>query len=69
VTTSVHGNSGVASHSKNIVLSNNTGVSHSAEVTENDTTSEGEAAANHDHQYQVTFQEDDKPEYAAVPQA
>lgn len=62
--TSVRDDAGVASHSKN-VLSSSTGVNHNAEVSENDATSEGEAAVNHDHQYQATFQEDNK---AAAPQ-
>jgi hypothetical protein len=65
--TTVH-DSGVASHSKNIVVSSVTGVSHTAEVSESDATSEGEAAANHDRQYQVTFQEEDKSEGATVSQ-
>ena len=56
---SVRDDPGVASHSKN-VLSHRTTVNHTAEVSENDVTSEGETAVNHDHQYQVTFQEDDR---------
>jgi hypothetical protein len=59
IVTSVRDDAGVASHSKNI-LSSSTGVSHTAEVSENDATSDGEAAVNHDHQYQTTFQEDNK---------
>lgn len=57
--TSVRDDAVVASHSKN-VLSSSTGVNHTAEVSEHDATSEGEAAVNHDHQYQATFQ-DNKP--------
>lgn len=64
IVTSVRDDAGVASHSKN-VLSTSTGVNHTAEVSEHNATSEGEAAVNHDHQYQATFQEDNKP---ATPQ-
>jgi lipopolysaccharide/colanic/teichoic acid biosynthesis glycosyltransferase len=62
--TSVRDDAGVASHSKN-VLSSSTGVNRTAQVSENDEASDGEAAVNHDHQYQATFQEDNK---AAAPQ-
>ena len=62
--TSVRDDAGVASHSKNI-LSSSTDVSHTAEVSEHAAASESEAAVNHDHQYQATFQEDNKP---AAPQ-
>jgi hypothetical protein len=64
IVTSVRDDAGVASRSKN-VLSSSTGVNHAAEVGESDATSEGEAAINHDRQYQATFQEDDK---TAAPQ-
>jgi hypothetical protein len=64
IVTSVRDDAGVASHSKN-VLSSSTGVNHTAEVSDNDATSEGEAAVNRDLQYQATFQEDDK---TAAPQ-
>jgi hypothetical protein len=60
IVTSVRDDAGAASHSKNI-LSSSTGVNHAAEVSENEATSEGEAAVNHDHQYQATFQEDNRP--------
>lgn len=64
IVTSVRDDAGVASHSKNI-LSSSTDVSHTAEVSEHAAASESEAAVNHDHQYQATFQEDNKP---AAPQ-
>ena len=64
IVTSVRDDAVVASHSKNVV-SNSTGVNHTAEVIDSDATSEGEAAINRDRQYQATFQEDDK---AAAPQ-
>jgi len=59
IVTSVRDDAGIASHSKNF-LSSSTGVNHTAEVSDGDATSEGEAAVNHDRQYQATFQEDNK---------
>jgi len=64
IVTSVRDDAGVASHSKNI-LSSSTGVNRTAQVSENDEASDGEATINHDHQYQATFQEDNK---ATAPQ-
>jgi hypothetical protein len=64
IVTSVRDDAGVTSHPKNI-LSSSTGINRTAQVSENDEASDGEAAVNHNHQYQATFQEDNK---AASPQ-
>lgn len=58
IVTSVRDDAGVASHSQN-VLPSSTGVNRTAEASENDSTSEGEAAVNRDRQYQATFREAD----------
>jgi hypothetical protein len=63
----IYDGSSDASHSKTIVLSNSPGISPATDLRE-DKTAEDEAVVHVDHQYQLTFQEQDKPEDAAVPQ-
>ncbi|KAJ4451557.1 BTB/POZ domain-containing protein 9 [Periplaneta americana] len=62
-----HDGSGDATNSKAVPLSNSPGISHTADLTEEERTAEDEATAVNDPQFLLSFQEEDKSEDATIP--